>query len=108
MAGIDKTYCSTWKEYCELREWVDSLDNDSLNIKGYLWEYEESDFGSIYGVPIWNTPERIDKFLAEHCPVKFVRDRLIEVYPKSWVSRYKNLSRSINHKTRTVKRGKRR
>ena len=94
MAGIDKTFTSSWKDYKELREWAQKTRMEYPHKEkgaGYLidWFYEpdltEKDFkdGKEEHV-IWDTPESVDRFLRKNCPLAFVQERLKEQYGKGY------------------------
>lgn len=89
MAGIDKTYVSSFKEYDEIREW--SKHTHVVYLNGmvdkeplYNWLYypnlTEKDFKDNKEFVLWNTDEAVDIFLARNCPFKLVQDRLHEQY----------------------------
>lgn len=93
MAGIDKTYVSSFKEYDEIREWSKHtyvkylnglVDKEPL----YNWIYyphlEEKDFKDNNEYVLWNTSQSIDIFLARNCPFKLIQDRLHEQYHDSY------------------------
>lgn len=88
MAGIDKTYTSSWEEYSQLKEWISKHDktykdrsyiDGYISVSGCLYDWEESDFDG-RELPIMNTPTKIDKYLIRNCPLQFVQDRMKEVY----------------------------
>lgn len=87
MAGLDKTYVSTWKDYSTIRDWARKTDviypNGINGGKMIDWFYfpnlTESDFnGKEYA--LWNTTTPVDMFLYKNCPFKLVQDRLAEQY----------------------------
>ena len=93
MAGIDKTYVSSFKEYDEIREW--SKHTHVVYLNGmvdreplYNWLYfpnlTEEDFKDNKEFVLWNTSEVVDIFLARNCPFKLVQDRLHEQYHDSY------------------------
>ena len=93
MAGIDKTYVSSFKEYNEIREWSKHTHVKYLNglvdkEPLYNWLYyphlTEEDFKDNKEYVLWNTSQAIDIFLARNCPFKLVQDRLHEQYPHSY------------------------
>lgn len=90
MAGIDKTYVSSWKDYKQVRDWaknnrvvypngevgsclIDWFYNPCLTQKDFAEGNEE--------YVIWNTSQMDDTFLAKNCPVEFIQARLHEQYP---------------------------
>lgn len=93
MAGIDKTYVSSFKEYDEIREWSKHtyvkylnglVDKEPL----YNWLYyphlEEKDFEDNNEYVLWNTSQAVDIFLARNCPFKLIQNRLHEQYRNSY------------------------
>ena len=42
------------------------------------------EFKNCYDFPIWNTSERVDKWLVKNCEIRSFRNRMIEVYPLNW------------------------
>ena len=85
MAGIDKTYTNSYKEYKEFKEWANKqyitfYDGYKVCIGDSLYDYwEEEDFTG-KELPIMNTAIWIDIYLIQNCPYKFVLDRMKEVY----------------------------
>lgn len=84
MAAIDKIYAYTKKEFLEFYTWCDKFKDlcrkeTQKDIMEYFYVTPDSyDTGfSKYsdGVPITNFPTVIDKWLAKHCPVSWVRER---------------------------------
>lgn len=83
MAAIDKTYTSSYSDYKAYYDWAD-------NDKGFFEKYhkrltdyffkdlKEEDF--VKEIPICNTTFLVDNYLIQHCPIKFVKDRLKEQY----------------------------
>ena len=81
MASIDKTYTDSYKDYAEFVEW--SKDKTVVfwtglreNVSSYIFHYDDIKTE----VPIMNSPIWLDAFLLKHCPIKFVTDRIKEVY----------------------------
>lgn len=84
MASIDKTYTDSFKEYTELKDWMEGrvvtfFDGYQVHISNYLYEWEEEDFNGT-DRPIMNTPTWLDSYLLNHCPIPFVVERLEYVY----------------------------
>lgn len=101
MAGIDKTYTDSWAEYQSLLAWA--KEQNCPGLEESIYEWEEEDFrNTAHPLPVLNTPERVDRYLALHCLLGFVQERLIEVYPRSWTRRYKNLDRRTRNKPRYI------
>ena len=90
MAAIDKTYINNKKDYEDLKNWVSTQKTcttpigESFDIKDYMYKWDENAvlraFENGKEVPIWNTPQVVDKYLYKNCPLKFVQDRLKEQY----------------------------
>lgn len=81
MASIDKTYTDSYKDYIEFVEW--SRDKTVVfwtglqeKVSSYIYHYDDIKTE----VPIMNSPVWLDAFLLKHCPIKFVTDRIKEVY----------------------------
>lgn len=81
MSSIDKTYTDSYKDYAEFVEW--SRDKTVVfwtglqeRVSSYIYHYDDIKTE----VPIMNSPLWLDAFLLKHCPVKFVTDRIREVY----------------------------
>lgn len=88
MAGIDKTYTDDYKEYKKFKDWasnqrVEFFDGRKECIGDWVWDYEKEDFEN-GEIPIMNTPNWLDMYLIKHCKVKFVLDRMDEVYGKDF------------------------
>ena len=103
MAGIDKTYCNTIAEHEEFKEWVTENKfitpfGEVIDIADYMYNFdtpidelqEQVDNG--YEITVMNTPAYIDYYLIKHCPIKFVQDRMKQVYPKH----YENIINGIS------------
>jgi hypothetical protein len=84
MAGIDKTYTNSYKDYKEFKTWADTqrltfFDGLTKCIGDYVWDYEEEDFSN-GEIPIMNTPTWLDIYLIQNCKSNFVLERLKDVY----------------------------
>lgn len=84
MAGIDKTYTDSYKDYREFKDWADTQEIVFFNghkehIGDWVWNYEKEDFEGGER-PIMNTPTWLDIYLIQNCKVKFVLDRMKDVY----------------------------
>ena len=103
MAGIDKTYIKTVKEYRELYEWcksvgtvTDDYGNRIIPMDYLIPESEENvsewlkSLGDDAEIPIWNTDCIFDLYLIRYCPIKFVQDRMNEVYDEKYIQSVKN------------------
>ena len=90
MAAIDKTYINNKKDYEDLKNWVSTQKTcttpigETFNIRDYMYKWDENAvlraLENGKEVPIWNTPEAVDKYLYKNCPLKFVQDRLKDQY----------------------------
>lgn len=103
MAGIDKTYIKTEKEYRELYDWCKSVGTvtddygNRITPMDYLipkseeevreWLKNLCDDGEI---PVWSTDNIFDLYLIRYCPIKFVQDRMNEVYNDEYIQSVKN------------------
>ncbi|MCP4254991.1 MAG: hypothetical protein GY775_16615, partial [Candidatus Scalindua sp.] len=98
MAGIDKTYTSSYKEYKEFKDWADLqyvtfFDESKLRIGDWVWEYIEEDFA--YGeIPIMNTPAWIDIYLIQNCKSDFVLSRMKSVHKEKSYLEFQNVKLS--------------
>lgn len=94
MAGIDKTYTDSFKEYKKLKEWskgktIIFSNKQKLVVSHYIYTWNEDDFTS--ELPVMNTPTYVDAFLIQNCPLKFVQDRLKSIYSRKQFKELKNL-----------------
>jgi hypothetical protein len=105
MAGIDKTYIDG-KDYLSYRNWwINNYDKMISELGHPIWlytfdvfdysiditpEYLKNNTKDIeyyknsFDFPIWNTSEKIDKWLMNNCAIQSFRDRMIDVYPYNW------------------------
>jgi hypothetical protein len=92
MAGIDKTYTDSYEEYKEFKDWSKGkqvvfnygkkvLKIDVLN---YIYDWEKEDFNG-RDLPVIHTPTWLDKYLYDNCPLKFILNRLKEVYDEDYL-----------------------
>lgn len=97
MAGIDKTYVSTYEDWKEIIEWAKKTsfkcpNGIVLDVSWYcynldLTEEEVRSWISEDGeIPVMNTPEELDYFLIKYCPVKTIQDRMKEVYREEYIN----------------------
>lgn len=99
MAGIDKTYTSSYDEYLELKNWIRDqtvtfYNGYKVRLYDYLWEYTEEDFNfdnPDTELPVFNTPTWMDIYLIQNCPVQFVQDRMREVRSKEEYEEFKTM-----------------
>lgn len=88
MAGIDKTYISSWREFKEIKDWAIKTNviypNGINGGKMINWIYypdlTEKDFLNNNEHVLWNTSLAVDVFLYKNCPFKLIQDRLKEQY----------------------------
>lgn len=88
MAGIDKTYTDSYTDYKEFKDWADKqyvtfFDSHTKCIGDWVWDLSEEDFKS-GEIPIMNTPTWLDVYLIRNCTIRFVIDRMKEVYGDSF------------------------
>lgn len=76
MAGIDKIY-GTYEQWCEFHYWVATSKRPQYCM--YFYPTPPLLDGKHRG-PITNTPVRVDRWLWDNCPLKFVKKRLNEMY----------------------------
>lgn len=93
MAGIDKTYTNSFKEYKEFKDWSNNqyitfYDGYKECIGDYLYDWEEEDFTG-KELPIMNTPTWVDIYLIQNCESKFVLSRMENVYGKDAYNDFK-------------------
>ena len=89
MAGIDKTYVSSWKDYCDIVEWCRNNEFVCPNgtvIRIYPYEWEEENFKDGEDLPVLNTSQVQDYFLIKHCPLETVQNRMREVYDHDYIN----------------------
>lgn len=97
MASIDKTYAKTWKEYQVLVEWAKDKEfvcpnGMILYPSNYIYEHHKENWQE--NSAVMNTTQSLDYFLIKYCPLKFVQDRMNEVYNETYIDNIKN-SKSI-------------
>ena len=107
MGGIDKTYIDG-KDYPLYREWwINNYDKMKKELGGYIYLYtfnyfypNEPDeftpefllnntgdlnhYKNAYDFPIWNTSEKVDRWLIKNCDIQSFRNRILEVYNHKW------------------------
>jgi len=89
MAGIDKTYCSSWEKYQEIVNWAKEHEFTCPNgmiIKPFdsIFEYNQEDFDGDE-IPIMGTTWALDYFLIKFCPIKLIQDRMKAVYSQEYL-----------------------
>ena len=94
MAGIDKTYTNSYKDYKEFKDWADKqtmtfYDGLTECIGDWVWDLEEEDFSN-REIPIMNTPTWVDIYLIQNCKIEFVLNRLKFVYGEKSYVEYQN------------------
>jgi hypothetical protein len=95
MAGIDKTYTDSYKDYKEFKDWADTqfvtfYDGFKVCIGDFVWKYNEEDFNG-RDIPIMNTPSWVDIYLIQNCKSQFVLDRMKSVYSEESFEEFKNI-----------------
>ena len=100
MAGIDKTYTKSYRQYKLFKEWAESqiitfFDNHKVKVSDYVYDLEKEDFDG-REMPIMNTPTFIDIYLIQKCKIKFVIDRMNDVYDKEDIEKFKKINLSAN------------
>lgn len=83
MAAIDKIYCYSRRDFMEFYGWCDKFKDmchkeTQKEIMGYFYvtpkTYDTAYDRYTNGVPITDFPLAIDRWLAKHCPVRWIRD----------------------------------
>lgn len=105
MAGIDKTYIDG-KDYPLYRQWwINNYQKMVEELGNPIWLYTFSIFdldddptpefllnitidldyySRRYDFAIWNTSEKVDKWLIRNCDIQSFRNRILEVYDYKW------------------------
>lgn len=83
MAASDRIYCHSKRDFLEFYRWCEKFrelcrKETQKDIMSYFYVTPET-YDTAFdcytdGVPITNFPTAIDKWLARHCPVRWVRD----------------------------------
>lgn len=103
MAGIDKTYITSYEVYDKVRNWakdqIIKLKNGKeiklINLIYYPditleeWKEREANYKKEhpdwqFDVILWNTPTYVDVWLIKNCPFEEIQDRLKEQYGGGW------------------------
>jgi hypothetical protein len=92
MAGIDKTYTNSYRDYKEFKEWANTQTVTFFNgykeyIGNWVWDYKEEDFLN-EEIPIMNTPTWLDIYLIQNCKSQFVLERMKTVYNKATYQKF--------------------
>jgi len=95
MAGIDKTYTSSWEEYQEVIKWAREHEFTCPNgiiVKpiNSCYDLKEEYFNGEDELPIMNTSNTTDYFLIKYCPLKIIQERMMEVYDEEYIEAIKN------------------
>ena len=95
MAGIDKTYTNSYKDYKEFKTWANTqkltfFDGLTVCIGDWVYDYEESDFTNCE-IPIMNTPTWLDIYLIQNCKIDFVLHRMKSVYGEESYKEFQNI-----------------
>ena len=105
MAGIDKTYIKSYKNYKEVLDWCKNIgtitDDYGNKIQPYSWLYytnlTKNDFGKDKNgndkqYMIWSTNIKQDLYLIRYCPCKVVQKRMREVYSPDYINNVLNFN----------------
>ena len=97
MAAIDKTYVDG-KQLQEAIEWVKSIGGWALfetglklNLMSYICGYNPDEVSGQRPIIssdqyiLWNTPTHLDRWLLQNCPLKFIVNRIKDVYSEKSV-----------------------
>lgn len=95
MAGIDKTYTDSYKDYKEFKDWSDKqvltfFNGHKVRIGEWVWEYEKEDFDN-GEIPIMNSPTWLDIYLIQNCRIDFVLERMKYVYGNERFEKFKTI-----------------
>ena len=95
MAGIDKTYTSSWLEYQALVDWARKTvficpDGTKLRPIDYIYRYWKEENFNGNEIPVMNTSNVCDYFLIKYCPLGFVQERMSEVYSAEYIQSIKD------------------
>ena len=89
MAGIDKTYLTSYDDYKKVIDWCRDksfkLSNGQVIYPSDFIYYPyitEEEFGTER--VLWNTPTYFDIWLIRNCPFDFIQNRLKEQYGGGW------------------------
>ena len=107
MAAIDKTYTKSYKNYKSLIEWAKDITFTCPNgmklkpINDVYKCWKEEDFNT--ELPVMNTGHSMDYFLIKYCPLKFVQNRMKEVYDEEF---YESVKKGTSEYDTFSKEGK--
>jgi hypothetical protein len=95
MAGIDKTYTDSYKDYKKFKDWADTqkltfFDGLTVCIGDWVWQHDEEDFEN-GEISIMNTPTWLDIYLIQNCKVDFVLDRMQSVYSEESYKKFQTI-----------------
>ena len=108
MAGIDKIYCESYKQYIEFYDWCKMFQKECFKdtqydiLEGFYYTPEEfADYFSkdgyhILGVPMTNFCESINMWLIKHCPIDWIRDRVLNEQYRSLNIKNKDIELYLN------------
>jgi len=103
MAGIDKTYITSYEVYDKIRNWardkiiqlkngqeiklIDLVYYPDITLED--WKEQEANYKKEhpdwqFDVILWNTPIYVDVWLIKNCPFEEIQDRLKEQYGGGW------------------------
>lgn len=77
MAGIDKIY-GTYDQWCDFHNWM--ARSKRPQYCRYFYPTPNYGVDGTHIGCITNTPVRVDRWLWDNCPLKFVKKRLKEMY----------------------------
>lgn len=111
MAGIDKTYYTTYEEWKSVKDWCDQIGNtqdkygNKFNPSDFLydhddftpyefnkrkeWAKEENGEDYTYFGILWNTPTWFDIWLIRNCQIPLIVERLREQYGQEFIDKVK-------------------
>lgn len=108
MAGIDKTYTKSWKEYKEVIDWAENTkfvcpNGQVLYPINSCYEASEESFDGEREIAIMNSSTTLDYFLIRECPLEVVQKRMREVYPKDYYESVRNGTSDFDNFTKEGK-----
>lgn len=100
MAAIDKIYCYSKRDFLEFYNWCVKADYlcqketqtsllDNFYVTPEIYDTYYSNYAS--GVPITNFRHCQDMFLLYHCPIRWVRDYMLERQYKNFKLKTKKI-----------------
>ena len=89
MAGIDKMYMSSWKDYSDFKKWCEEQPlledkyGNKESITEYVYDYLEEDFTCVE-LPVFKAPCYVDAYVIRNCPLDAMQSQLKLHYGDSY------------------------